>query len=227
MRKQERAERTRRALIHSAAAAFDEYGYASSRVSGISARAGVSTGAFHFHFEDKESLAAAVESEAREALLTITRCADSSDEPALQVLADASHAMVSRLRSDLVVRAGFRLSCDVVDATRSDLRSQWQDFVRRQLVRAGSEGALAEGVAPQDAATVITASTTGLEVLGRGDQEWLSRESVTAFWRLLMPRLAASHMVGRLDPAGSDMTAGDGDAHAAPALPQVAERAAS
>ncbi|NJP82704.1 hypothetical protein HCK01_36440, partial [Streptomyces sp. AA8] len=44
---------------------------------------------------------------------------------------------------------------------------------------------------------------------------------------LLMPRLAASHMVGRLDPAGSDVTAGDGDAYAAPAVPQVAERAAS
>ncbi len=58
MSKQERAERTRRALIKSAAAVFEEYGYAQARLALISTGAGVSTGALHFHFENKAAVAA-------------------------------------------------------------------------------------------------------------------------------------------------------------------------
>ncbi|MFJ8506875.1 TetR family transcriptional regulator [Streptomyces avermitilis] len=58
--RQERAIRTRNALIESAAALFARHGYEVVSLSTISARAGVSNGALHFHFPSKAALAEAV-----------------------------------------------------------------------------------------------------------------------------------------------------------------------
>ncbi|MGW7049656.1 TetR family transcriptional regulator [Streptomyces avermitilis] len=58
--RQERAIRTRNALIESAAALFARHGYEVVSLSTISARAGVSNGALHFHFPSKTALAEAV-----------------------------------------------------------------------------------------------------------------------------------------------------------------------
>ena len=60
MAKQERAVRTREKLIRSAAEVFDREGYAVASITTISARAGVSNGALHFHFASKAALAEAV-----------------------------------------------------------------------------------------------------------------------------------------------------------------------
>ncbi|WP_159062215.1 TetR family transcriptional regulator, partial [Streptomyces caniscabiei] len=60
MAKQERAVRTRENLIRSAAEVFDREGYAVASITTISARAGVSNGALHFHFASKAALAEAV-----------------------------------------------------------------------------------------------------------------------------------------------------------------------
>ncbi|NEE26311.1 TetR family transcriptional regulator, partial [Streptomyces sp. SID7982] len=60
MTKQERATRTRQALIRSAAVVFEQHGYAQARLVLISSGAGVSTGALHFHFENKAAVAEAV-----------------------------------------------------------------------------------------------------------------------------------------------------------------------
>ncbi|MFD0381587.1 TetR family transcriptional regulator [Streptomyces stramineus] len=64
---------TRHALIRSAAQAFDQHGYTRAKLSAISAGAGVSSGALHFHFDTKAAMAAAVETEATRTLHAITR----------------------------------------------------------------------------------------------------------------------------------------------------------
>ena len=61
MVKQERAARTRQALIQAAAEVFAEEGFVTASLSTISRRAGVSNGALHFHFANKGMLADAVE----------------------------------------------------------------------------------------------------------------------------------------------------------------------
>ncbi len=68
MVKQERALRTRRALIHAGAQAFADEGFTAASLTAISRAAGVSNGALHFHFENKMALARAVEEEALAAL---------------------------------------------------------------------------------------------------------------------------------------------------------------
>ena len=72
MAKQERAVRTRAAVLRSAAEIFDTDGFVSASLSSISHRAGVSSGALHFHFANKGALAAAIEKSAEQRLWNIT-----------------------------------------------------------------------------------------------------------------------------------------------------------
>src|ERR1700752_5120706 len=60
MAKQERAIRTRRAILEAAGAVFDEHGYTSTTIAMVLERAEVTKGALCFHFLSKESLAPAV-----------------------------------------------------------------------------------------------------------------------------------------------------------------------
>lgn len=60
MARQERAVRTRRAILEAAAAVFDERGYEAATIADILARAGVTKGALYFHFCSKQELAQGV-----------------------------------------------------------------------------------------------------------------------------------------------------------------------
>ncbi|MER5207220.1 ScbR family autoregulator-binding transcription factor [Streptomyces sp. NPDC002825] len=204
MTKQERATRTRDALIKSAAREFDRHGYALATLSAISSGAGVSPGALHFHFENKAAVADAVEGAACTALRRTARIVYGQRSNALQNLADTSHALARLLRDDIVVRAGFRLSCSDDARTELNLRQEWQSCVQQRLAEAADEGLLAPGLGrQQDLARTIVAATIGLEALWRDNGEWLSPKTVTGLWRTLLPMLAGPDSLAGLDPAGT------------------------
>ncbi|MFJ7087591.1 ScbR family autoregulator-binding transcription factor [Streptomyces griseus] len=206
MTKQERATRTRRSLIRSAAVVFEQHGYAQARLTLISSGAGVSTGALHFHFENKAAVAEAVVVEASRELREMSGAIRRRTDTALQALVDSSHALAERLREDPVSRAGFRLSCDAAGTAAPDLRVQWHHRVRELLDDAAAAGTLADDVSREDAAAATVAATAGFEVLGRHDPGWLSPYTLTGFWQLLLPRLAAAETLPLLDPAGTGAT---------------------
>lgn len=191
MVKQDRAARTRQSLIHAAAEVFAQEGFAPASLAAISRRAGVSNGALHFHFENKKMLAQAVEDEAAETVRRITEEAAHGGGGALQVLVDTTHELMSRLADDIVIQAGFELGGDLAWREEPRLRLGWQRWIEDMLRRADAEGGLAEGVSPADASSAIVAVTVGLEVLGGEDKEWLSTETITGFWDLMLPRLAS------------------------------------
>ena len=60
MAKQERAIRTRRAIVEAAGAVFDEHGYASTTIAMVLERAQVTKGALYHHFSGKDDLFRAV-----------------------------------------------------------------------------------------------------------------------------------------------------------------------
>ncbi|MEV6781590.1 TetR family transcriptional regulator [Streptomyces sp. NPDC051098] len=194
MVKQERAVRTRNALIESAAVLFDRDGFEVASLSTISAREGVSSGALHFHFCNKAALADAV---GREAALRLEVITGREAGGALQVLIDATHALVRALDHDAVLRAGFGLS------DGAGLRVMWQQWVEDVLRRAEGEGALARGRSVGDAVTAVVAVTAGLETLGRQDPQWLSQTPLTRFWAQLLPRLAAASCLESLVASGT------------------------
>ncbi|GAA2926720.1 ScbR family autoregulator-binding transcription factor [Streptomyces enissocaesilis] len=204
MTRQERGARTRHALIRSAAKLFERHGYERTRLAEISSDAGVSPGALHFHFRNKAAVADAVVTSASHALHRAA-CRASRDRPnALQALTDISHTFAFLLSRDVVVRAGFQLGYDTVRPPGPNLRQEWRECVERLLAQALDEGVLAEGVALKPLTAAVVAATTGFEVLGRGEEEWLSRPSLTGFWQLLLPRVATPRALSTLSPDGAD-----------------------
>ncbi|MEU9781742.1 ScbR family autoregulator-binding transcription factor [Streptomyces phaeochromogenes] len=214
MAQQERAVRTRNALIESAAELFCKDGFDVVSLSTISARAGVSNGALHFHFASKAALAAAVWEAAAQRLRRITVEGRARAEAAatagaagsggsLQVLVDTTHALLRGLRHDVILRAGFDLSESPVPvAAGADLRRRWQAWVEGVLAEAAREGALARDVSPQDAAHAVVAATVGFGALGSRNAQWLSQSMLTRFWALLLPRLATEAALKGLVPSG-------------------------
>jgi AcrR family transcriptional regulator len=193
MVKQERAARTRQALIRAGAEVFAKEGFALSSLSTISRRAGVSNGALHFHFESKKALAQAIEAEALEAVRQVVRDALGRDGGPLRVLVAATYGLMGRIADDVVVRAGFELCDDLRRREGPSLRREWQRWVEEMLLRAEQDGWLAEGVSADDAATAVVAATVGFEVLSSENKAWLSERKVTGFWDLLLPRLTTQH----------------------------------
>ncbi|WP_327411537.1 ScbR family autoregulator-binding transcription factor [Streptomyces sp. NBC_01233] len=212
MAKQERAARTRETLIRAAAEVFAEQGFVTASIAAISRRAGVSAGGLHFHFESKTVLAQAVEDRASQALRRVTTerwgvaAAPSGavDGNALQALVDSSHSLMALLASDVVVRAAFGLCADVSHRSGIDLRRQWRLWVEAVARTAARHGALADGLAPQDAASMVVASTVGLETLGAREGHWLAPHPLTRFWTLALPQLAADGTLDGLAPEGSE-----------------------
>ncbi|MEV0323690.1 ScbR family autoregulator-binding transcription factor [Streptomyces sp. NPDC050658] len=219
MVQQERAARTREALMRAAAEAFAEDGFVPTTLSAISKKAGVSNGALHFHFENKDVLARAVEAAAVDAVRRITRpaaqpAAQPAEEPApepggeaagsaLQELVDATHRLMSHLEHDVVVRAGFELLGTAARRRHAaDLRGEWQQWITAVLHTARRRGELAHGVTPDQAAAAVTAATVGFEVLGVKDPTWVSHRTLSQYWELMLPRLAAPDRLPALSPHG-------------------------
>ncbi|MEV3966943.1 ScbR family autoregulator-binding transcription factor [Streptomyces sp. NPDC050698] len=209
MTKQDRAVRTRRALIRSAAEQFEDRGYVRASLAEISAGAGVSSGALHFHFANKAAVAEAVEHAAARALRAVAVRGHGGDGCALQRLVDLTHHVARLLCADVVVRAGLRLNAEGVAGRVRDLRREWRECVLGLLAEAERRGELAAGATPHRTGAVVVAATTGIEVLAREDRGWLARPSLTDVWQLLLPCVAEPRLAGTLNPAGSEAAVPD------------------
>ncbi|MBB4764451.1 ScbR family autoregulator-binding transcription factor [Amorphoplanes digitatis] len=194
--------RTRGALIASAADVFDRGGYARARLADISAGAGVSPGALHFHFENKAAVAEAVHTAAARTLGRAARLAYRERANTLQALTDITQAHARLLRRDVVSRAGFRLESDsTFDAERS-IGTEWRRCVERLLAEAHAGRELAAGADLESATCTIVAATTGIAMLIDGADESRAQTALAGFWRAVHPEIAAAGLLARLDPAG-------------------------
>lgn len=204
MSQQVRASRTRAELLRSAAEAFQSRGFEQAKLASISSGAGVSTGGLHFHFENKASIAEAVETEAATTLRAVAHEIRGHTHDSLQSLIDTSHALAYLLLHNVVVRAGFQLSCELSRDPAVDLRHAWRSWVERLVAAASEEGSLKPGSDPHELAETIVAATTGFEILGRDDPKWLSREGVGRFWNLLLPPVTTPEAMRRLSADGTE-----------------------
>lgn len=204
MVKQQRAVRTRQALVRAAAEVFAQTGFTTAALTAISARAGVSAGALHFHFPSKHALARAVEEEAAAVVRAIAGHASAGGPHPVQRVIDATHALMGRLDHDVVLRAGFGLGSGL--PRRDDavpLRGVWGAWVEEVLRDAEREGVLADGVCAADASLAVVAATVGFEQLGADDRAWTSGATLARFWDLLLPRLVAADGLARLASGGT------------------------
>lgn len=109
-RQQERARRTRAAIIRSAAVEFGKSGYAAASLNRILEGSRATKGAMYFHFDSKEDLARAVLDTAIERYRTSAeRWVARTDLGPLDVLHGMIDEMALRLQHDIVVQAEYRL----------------------------------------------------------------------------------------------------------------------
>lgn len=191
MVRQVRAARTRQALVRAAAEVFADDGYALASLPAISRRAGVSTGALHFHFASKDALAREVESAAADSLRELAERCRSAAGTSLQSLVQATSSVLLAVATDPVVKAGFMLGGDPSRKNGAGIVRWWRVWVWDLVVQAQGEGELARDVSPDAAATAIVAAMAGFEALGAADRDWLTAERLAQFWAFILPRLAA------------------------------------
>ena len=188
MAMQVRAQTTRATIIQAAVDIFDEVGYGDTGLVDILHRAGVSKGAFYYHFPTKESLAVAI---IHEAYARIREdIAPTNHEPAssaLENLIRASFAVAGSIRSDQLVRVGHHLR----QALPADRGVELAGFAaRRPLFVDAVEAAIAEGdilsdVDAGEVADTVRATLVGINVLlGATDDAVFAY--LTATWRVIL-----------------------------------------
>jgi len=109
-RQQERARRTRAAIIRSAAVEFGKSGYAAASLNRILEGSRATKGAMYFHFDSKEDLARAVLDAAVERYRASTeRWLTQTDLGPLDILHGMLDEVALRLDNDIIIQAEFRL----------------------------------------------------------------------------------------------------------------------
>lgn len=201
MPRQDRAERTRNAILDAAAAVFDERGFNGASLSDILARAGVTKGALYFHFTSKEELARAI---VEEQFMVPLPLVDFTN-PGLQTLIDMSHSLAHNLRSNVRVRASFRLVVEANFADPSpDPYLRWIESAHEVLAAAQERGEIRKDWNPKDLANWVSAVFLGVQtqshvLTNRADVH----ERLTIMWKIALPGLVPPRRLARFVPSGT------------------------
>lgn len=173
-RRKDDSEQTRNAILDAAEQAFCERGYAATTLEMISRAAGVTRGAFYWHFKDKAELLTALHARIllpQEQFLAAAADAGGPCDPLDQLL----HAGLEALRDFEVNESRqrmFRIMSDLGigpagRAALSRLECELWSLMLRVMQRARDEGSLHPDFTPHEAAVMVHVTFLGL--LG----EWL------------------------------------------------------
>ncbi|TWV55866.1 TetR family transcriptional regulator [Streptomyces misionensis] len=197
MAQQERAVRTRRAVLEAAAAVFAERGYAAATIAEILNRAGVTKGALYFHFDSKAALARGVLQEQISTEYHVPR------ELKLQEWVDAGMTLADRLPREPLLLAGVRLSADL--RGRSVFGSAWPawaEFTAARLTEAKARGEVLPHVVPEESAQVFLGAWTGVQLVSQALADWADLdERMAALFDHLLPAITVPSVLDRLDTA--------------------------
>ncbi|MBT2441078.1 TetR/AcrR family transcriptional regulator [Streptomyces sp. ISL-36] len=171
---QERAARTRSALIQAAALEFEHRGYEGASLSRISESAHTSMGGLTFHFRTKEALADAVCSACRASTARHVAEALTSPEPPIVALGGLVTALVRLLETSVEARAAARLRRErpTSESTGRPEAHAWVPALKLLLARAHAAGDLRADVAPGVAEALIVRLVEGTELSARGRHRW-------------------------------------------------------
>lgn len=192
MAQQERAVRTREAVIQAAAEAFADAGFLATSMADIFARAGVTKGALYFHFASKEELAFAIIDAEEQAAAEMIESVMASDSPPLQKLIDISFRWAHLIQSNSIVQAGLRMIIEQGTYSRPMPQpyTQWQDLSAQLFAQAQERGELERSVDARNMAEFIVSSFTGAQIVSQvvsGHKDLLQR--VERMWQLLLKGL--------------------------------------
>ncbi|GLX53116.1 gamma-butyrolactone-binding protein [Streptomyces hygroscopicus subsp. hygroscopicus] len=197
MAQQERAVRTRRAVLEAAAAVFAERGYAAATIAEILNRAGVTKGALYFHFDSKAALARGVLQEQISAEYHVPR------EVKLQEWVDAGMTLADRLPREPLLLAGVRLSADLQGRNVfGSAWPAWAELTASLLAEARARDEVLPHVEPEETAQVFLGAWTGVQLVSQAVADWADLdERMSALFNHLLPAIAVPAVLVRLDTA--------------------------
>ncbi|MEH0470367.1 ScbR family autoregulator-binding transcription factor [Streptomyces sp. B21-097] len=195
MAQQERAVRTRRAVLEAAAAVFAERGYAAATIVEIHSRAKVTKGALYFHFDSKAALAQGVLEAQISTEYRLPR------ELKLQEWVDAGMTLAARLPREPMLLAGVRLSADLQG--RSIFGSAWPAWTELTtcfLAEAKARGEVLPHVVPERTAEVFLGAWIGVQFVSQAVSAWADLElRMSELFDHVLPAIAAPAVLVRLN----------------------------
>ncbi|WP_461208873.1 TetR family transcriptional regulator [Desulfocurvus sp. DL9XJH121] len=200
-RTKQEAEQTRQAVQEAALELFLEKGYSRTTLAGISLRAGVTKGAFYWHFASKVDVFLSLVDRIMEPMEAVIEQAEAGDDPPLAKLRRKHLAMLRAFHSDERLRRVFEIvflkvehSPDAAPIARRE-RELVEKYVNAAipLIRRAIEcGDLRPGLDPELVARSMMAHCTGLirHAIAAPDHFSLERnadELTDMFFRGLVP----------------------------------------
>lgn len=163
------SEQTRNAILDAAERGFCERGYAATTLEAISRAAGVTRGAFYWHFKDKAELLAALHARSllpQEQILAAVADAEGPGDP-LERLANAGVEALRDFEVNESRQRMFRITSDLGIGSEGRampvrLDGELRSLMRRVMQRARDEGSLHPGFTPQEAAMLVHVTFIGL-----------------------------------------------------------------
>ncbi|MFF5499787.1 ScbR family autoregulator-binding transcription factor [Streptomyces aquilus] len=167
MARQDRAIRTRQAILVAAAKVFDDVGYDAATISEILKEAGVTKGALYFHFTSKEELAQAVLAEQVKALPPVPvpplKLQQAVDEALLLTM------LLQQGTGDPIIRGSVSLTIDpAVGAAGLDQKVPmrlWIDYSKSLFTEAKEAGELLPHVDLESISRLSVGAFTGVQML--------------------------------------------------------------
>ncbi|MEU1598431.1 ScbR family autoregulator-binding transcription factor [Streptomyces sp. NPDC005708] len=202
MARQERAIRTRQAILIAAAEVFDEVGYEAATISDVLQRSGVTKGALYFHFASKEELAQAVLAAQVTSLPPVPQQDLKLQESLDQALLLAY--LLKKGTGDPIVQGSVRLTVDQGSPkdhlNRRVPMQAWTEHTQSVFEEAKRRGEILPHVDVAALAKLFVAGFTGVQVYSRimAEREDLA-ERVADLYRHLMPSVAVPGVLVRLD----------------------------
>jgi AcrR family transcriptional regulator len=200
--RQERAIRTRQAILVAAAEVFDEVGYEAATISDVLRRSGVTKGALYFHFPSKQALAQEVLAAQVSSLPRVPE-----QDLKLQESLDEALLLAHLLQNgtgDPIVQGSVRLTVDQGSArdhlNRRVPMQDWTEHNQAVFEEAKRRGEILVHVDVAALARLFVGAFTGVQVLSRIMTERADLpERVADLYRYLMPAVAAPGVLVRLD----------------------------
>lgn len=223
-----RGLRTRQLILERSAHVFEQQGYAGATLNRLVESTGLTRGAFYFHFESKDALAAAIAEEQAERWQQTLAKVEQKEQDPLRRLVTLVNATAFAYRDDTTVRAAGRLLSDrsLINREMPQTAPWWLDTLGRLLREAREAGQLgdlsflhraeptAEDAAERDVRMLAGFLVSQLAMIGRVAAVTQDAQFDLLFtqWTMVLPRIVADPQQERaiialvreqLDPATS------------------------
>jgi AcrR family transcriptional regulator len=164
---QARAEATRRRIIDSAVELFAELGYGETGLADVLQHAGVSKGAFYYHFDSKEAVATAIIEEFDATAGRIVEAEFDPARPTLEGVIGVTFAMQELMQRDKLTQVGHRLcqALDQVSSAGARVYLGWTERFVDMVKMVIDNGEMIDGVDPNDVAESVWVGILGCNLV--------------------------------------------------------------